>query len=125
VSPQPHQRSGNRCSAQAPVPEERPHEALDLETPASRYQRSARPYPERLTAPEYPDHFEIRRVSHPGTMRFRGQLVPVSHLLRGEDVGLEEIADGVWATFYGAVQLGWLDERDFRIMDVRGRRRRR
>ncbi|HUE77865.1 MAG TPA: hypothetical protein VMM83_07990 [Longimicrobiales bacterium] len=27
--------------------------------------------------------------------------------------------------FFGSVHLGWLDERDFRIMDVTGRKRRR
>ncbi len=32
--------------------DERPHEALDLTTPASRYQRSARAYPGKLSAME-------------------------------------------------------------------------
>jgi len=32
---------------------------------------------------------------------------------------LEEIDDGVWAIYYGPVFLGWLDEDDYRIMDVR------
>jgi putative transposase len=105
--------------------DERPHEALGLETPASLYESSNRPFPERLAGPEYPDHFEVRRVSQIGSMRWRNQWVCVSHLLGGEYVGLEEVGDGVWATFYGPVQLGWLDERDFRIMDVRGQRRRR
>jgi len=37
---------------------------------------------------------------------------------------LEEIAEGVWAVYYGPVFLGWLDEDDYRIMDVRAHRRR-
>lgn len=105
--------------------DERPHEALDLETPASRYQPSPRPFPERPVDPEYPDHFEIRRVSQMGSMRWKCRWVCVSHLLGRRDVGLEEIGDGVWAVYFGPVHLGWLDERDFRIMDVTGRSRRR
>lgn len=104
--------------------EERPHEALDLETPASVYEPSTRPFPDRRIELEYPDHFEIRRVSQIGGMRWKSQWVWVSHLLGREDVGLEKIGDGVWAVYYGPVHLGWLDERDFRIMDVRGKKRR-
>jgi hypothetical protein len=91
----------------------------------ARIVETARPFPERVVGPDYPGHFEVRRVSQIGSMRWRNQWVCVSHLLGGEYVGLEEVGDGVWATFYGPVQLGWLDERDFRIMDVRGQRRRR
>lgn len=36
--------------------DERPHETLGQETPASRYRVSRRPYPERLPAVEYPGH---------------------------------------------------------------------
>ena len=43
---------------------------------------------------------------------------------KGYDVGLEQIADGVWSVFFGPIHLGWLDERDFRIMDVQGKKRR-
>ena len=38
--------------------EERPHEALDQETLASRYQRAAREYTDRLPEIEYPSHCE-------------------------------------------------------------------
>ena len=49
----------------------------------------------------------------------------VSHLLGRLYVGLEEVGDGIWSVFFGPVHLGWLDERDYRIMDVKGRKRRR
>jgi transposase InsO family protein len=39
---------------------ERPHEALDMQTPASVYQCSKRPMPDKLPALEYPDRFELR-----------------------------------------------------------------
>ena len=43
---------------------ERPHEALDQETPASLYTPSPRPFPKRLPKMEYPAHFE-RRARQP------------------------------------------------------------
>jgi len=49
--------------------EVRPHEALNDETPASRWRPSARPLPTRIIPPTYPGHFEIRRVSTAGTFR--------------------------------------------------------
>jgi hypothetical protein len=45
----------------------------------------------------------------------------VSGLLKHKIVGLEQIADGLWAVYYGPVRLGWLDEADYRIMDVKER----
>ena len=49
--------------------DERPHEALNGQTPSARWYPSARPFPERLAAPEYPAHLEVRRVSTAGTSR--------------------------------------------------------
>jgi hypothetical protein len=34
------------------------------------------------------------------------------------------LADGTWNVFFGPVHLGWLDERDYRIHDHRGRTKR-
>lgn len=105
--------------------DERPHEALDLDTPASHYSPSPRPYPKHLEPLTYPGHFEVRRVSQDSTIRWHSEKVFVSHLLGRLEVGLEEVGDGVWSVFFGPIHLGWLDEADYRIMDVQGRRRRR
>jgi transposase InsO family protein len=91
--------------------EERPHEALALQTPASRWHPSPRPYPSRLATPEYPGHYEVRRVTSAGTFKFRGQLLFVSHALEDADIGLEEVADGLWNLLYYRTVLGRLDER--------------
>lgn len=104
---------------------ERPHEALLMETPAAVYQPSSRPFTTRPDPIEYPGHFEIRRVSGDATLRWNTRKVFVSSLLMGMDVGLDQIADGVWAVYFGPLRLGWLDEADYRIMDVLERARRR
>jgi transposase InsO family protein len=103
----------------------RPHEALDQQTPASQYQPSARPMPDRLPALEYPDRFELRYVSANGGIRWRSDWVNVSSVCAGEYVGLEEIDDGIWNVYFGPLKLGRLLERYMRIEDAYGQLRRR
>jgi putative transposase len=91
--------------------EERPHEALANQTPATRWSPSPRPYPERIAPPEYPTHFEVRRIRASGTFRFHGLDPFVSHALEGTDIGLEEVVEGVWNIVYYRTVLGRLDER--------------
>jgi hypothetical protein len=46
--------------------------------------------------------------------------VLVSHLLAGEYVGLEQVADDIWAVYFGPVSLGWLHTRRGAILDHDG-----
>ena len=104
--------------------QERPHEALDQQTPASHYRRSGRELPARLPEIEYPAHFVPRLVSRNGGIRWASRWVNVSHVLGGEYVGLEEIGDGVWDLYFGPLKLGRLLERHMRIEDALGRLKR-
>lgn len=92
---------------------ERPHEALDQETPASIYEPSRREMPNKLPPLEYPDRFEVRN-----------DWVNVSIVCAGEYVGLEEIDDGIWNVYFGPLKLGWLHERHMRIEDEYGKLKR-
>jgi putative transposase len=105
--------------------EERPHEALDMSTPAQLYEASPRAMPDKLLPPEYPDRFEVRYVSANGGIRWRKRWVNVTSALIGEYVGLEEIDDGHWDVFFGPLKLGRLHERSMRIEDHLGRLKRR
>jgi putative transposase len=91
--------------------DERPHEALDNETPSSRWESSPRPFPARILGPEYPGHFEIRRVSNQGCFRLVCGQHFLSNALAGEHIGLEEIADGIWSIYYYNTLLARFDER--------------
>jgi putative transposase len=102
---------------------ERPHEALGQETPAAHYAPSPRPYPAQLPELVYPAHYERRYVSANGGIRWKNQWVNVSHVLAGEHVGLEEVADGVWSVYFGPELLGRFDERDGRIRGAHNRNR--
>ena len=100
---------------------ERPHEALDHETPAACSTPSPRPLPDRLPPLEYPDRFEARYVSANGGIRWNSRWVNVSIVCVGESVGLEEIADGIWNVYLGPLKLGRLHERRRLIEDEYGR----
>jgi transposase InsO family protein len=103
---------------------ERPHEALDMQTPASVYRDSPREMPDRLPPIEYPDRYEVRYVSANGGIRWKCDWVNVSMTCAGEYVGLEEIDDGVWNVYFGPLKLGRLLERHMRIEDAFGRLKR-
>lgn len=103
----------------------RPHEALADATPASAYTPSPRPYPSRLTPLEYPGHYELRRVSYNGGIRWHSRWVNVSQTLGGEVLGFGEIDDGEWDVYFGPLRLGRFHERTYLIEDALGRQRRR
>lgn len=91
---------------------ERPHEALNQQTPASCYQPSSREYTDKPEPLAYPEYFVVRRVQSCGIVNLRGHRVYVTHLLEEYDVGLNEIAQGVWEVYFGPLRLGRFDERD-------------
>jgi hypothetical protein len=103
---------------------ERPHEALDQQTPASQYTASARPFPHKIAPLVYPDRFELRYVSSNGGIRWKWEWVNVSIVCAGEYVGLEEIDDGIWNVYFGPLKIGRFHERLMRIEDVYGRLKR-
>lgn len=75
---------------------ERPHEAVAMAVPATRYQASLRSFPERLPAIEYPSGVEVRKVQEGGKISFRGHTLRVSKAFRGYPVGLRPTRiDGV------------------------------
>jgi transposase InsO family protein len=91
---------------------DRPHEALDLAPPASRYQVSERGYPESLPALEYDGTFEVRRPNPVGQFHFHARHCKTSEAFAGLSVGLRRtIADGAWEVYLGRHRVGWLDLR--------------
>jgi transposase InsO family protein len=98
--------------------EERPHDGIEGDLPCERWEPSSRPYPEKILAPEYPSHLEVRRVSAAGTFRLKAKQPFLSNALADEYVGLEEIGDGLWNIVYHRTLLGRIDERTGRITGV-------
>lgn len=100
---------------------DRPHEALAGDYPSDVYQPSRRAYPCKLPAVEYPEHFEVRRVTHARWFRWHNRPVQVGAALRHQDIGLEQVEDRLWAVYFAWKRIGFLDERKYKILDDQGR----
>ncbi len=91
--------------------EQRPHEALDQQTPASRYRPSPRAYPRRIEEPAYDAEQAVRRVRSNGEIKWAGDLIYVSEALVGEPVGVAETETGDWIIRFADHPLGIIERR--------------
>jgi putative transposase len=99
--------------------QERPHEALGDRTPVQLYRGSPRAYPVRLPEPEYPGHFEVRRVSnHNGCFKWKGRLLFIGKVLSSEPIGLEEVDEGFWKVYFFNHLLARFDERNRKLIEA-------
>jgi transposase InsO family protein len=80
---------------------ERPHEALGMKVPASRYQPSPRAYPERLPKIEYGPADIVRKVRHFGHFKYQGKDIHLGSAFYGLHVALRHTAaDGVMEVYF-------------------------
>src|SRR5262245_17388340 len=86
--------------------EERPHEALGMRIPMEVYQRSARDYDPTAVELSYPTGYLQRRVGRSGQLKIDDTRIGVSVALAGYDVGLESVAAGPYAVWFGRLCLG-------------------
>ena len=93
----------------------RPHEALDMETPAKIHQHSRKIFPERIRNYDYPSHMKVMRVCNNASVRWKSYYwVYMSRGLIGRYVGAEELGNGIWRVYYRNVFLGYFNENDIR-----------
>ncbi|RYH28653.1 MAG: IS481 family transposase [Alcaligenaceae bacterium] len=81
---------------------ERPHDALALATPITRYRPSAIQLPEQLRDIEYASQDEVRKVGCNGELKFKGQRYKLSNALQGYQVGIRprDEQDGVYDVYF-------------------------
>jgi transposase InsO family protein len=80
---------------------ERPHEALDLEVPASRYRESSRPFPETLPPIIYNRNDVVRKVGQLGRIEYRNRRFRVGRGLQRERVALRPAEnDGILDVYF-------------------------
>lgn len=88
----------------------RPHEALGMNAPATRYSPSEKPYPELLPPIEYLPGDEVRKIQAEGHFSFKGQIFKVSKALRGLPIALRATSkDGVYSVHFCHQQLKLID----------------
>jgi len=89
---------------------QRPHEALGLQVPASRYRPSPRPFPEALPPLAYGPADVVRRVQEGGWFSYRGQGYRVAAAFRGHPVALRANGpEGQWQVWFCHACLGTID----------------
>jgi len=89
--------------------DDRPHEALDGNTPSSIYEPSPRRFPEKLREPEYDHGTAVRSVRHNGEIKFKNGYYYISELMAGEKLGITETRDGKYEIRYYFHPLAILD----------------
>jgi transposase InsO family protein len=100
----------------------RPHEALALDVPASRYQPSPRPFPEVLPPIEYGPTDQVRIVHGAGQISYRNREWYVSQALLHQPVALRPTTeDGVLDVVYCHVTIRQLDLRRPSVETVHSR----
>ena len=95
-------------------------EALDDSTPDSVYRSAPTAYPDILRPIEYPEYFEVRKVSTNGGIRWHSRWINISSALGNEFIALEPIGPALWQLYFGPTTLGWFDEELFVIFDTHG-----
>lgn len=80
---------------------ERPHEALNYEVPARRYQVSNRKYKEQLARIEYLKDDKVRVVHKDNCcIIFKGKQIRIGSAFSGEPVAIRETEEGIYSIFY-------------------------
>jgi transposase InsO family protein len=94
---------------------ERPHEALDMATPAERYRPSSLAFCEVLPPIEYAPGDQIRKVDSDGFISFKNRPWRLGKAFRGEPVAVRPtLEDGVFTVHYCTHQIATLDLRQVR-----------
>jgi len=108
-----NRRAQQRCFDQfrREYNEQRPHQALDMRTPAHCYVSSPRPYPARVPEPEYDCSMTVRRVAPGGQFSWKHHEVFVSETLQGERIALQPIDDRWYTIYFAQFPLGRFDSR--------------
>jgi transposase InsO family protein len=90
----------------------RPHEALGMALPASRYQLSHRSFPEQLPPLEYGAIDQVRKVQGDGKISFRNREFRVGKAFRGYPVALRPTAeDGLYEIYFATHRILLVDLR--------------
>jgi transposase InsO family protein len=87
----------------------RPHEALDMRTPADIYCKSEIKYDELSCNCEYPFGFETKKIYKSGCIRIKKNFYYVSTVLNGFTIGLEEKNEGEYLLWLNNFPIGILD----------------
>jgi transposase InsO family protein len=89
---------------------ERPHQALNLDVPSSRYGISPRGFPEHLPPIQYGADDVVRKVDPNGRFSFKGRHFRIGKAFSRQSIGLRPtLQDGVFSIHFCAHKIGTID----------------
>lgn len=93
---------------------QRPHQALGGRYPGELYTPSTRQFrpPEE---PDYPFHDRTIRVTKCGRICMGKRKINLSTVFAGQNVGIREVADGIWLVSFLKYDLGFFDAEEGRV----------
>ena len=89
--------------------EDRPHQALLMQTPASVYNPIIRHLPDGLAEIRYDERHIVRPVRKNGTIRWKSRELFITEVLRRERIGLLPAGNGAFHVYFGEMYLGTLE----------------
>jgi putative transposase len=96
---------------------ERPHQALDMRTPASVYTPSTRPY-QGVEELDYPFHDWTAVITTCGRICYQRRKINVSQVFSGQKVGVKQVDDHVWLVTFMHYDLGYFDDETCRLEPI-------
>lgn len=91
---------------------ERPHESLDMNTPASVYKKSKRKFTE-FEEIGYPEGIIPRHINNRGAFNYKNRRIFVSNALNGYQVGVLDSDEKLLPVYFCELFLGYLDTSTF------------
>jgi len=96
---------------------DRPHQALDMCTPASRYAPSTRPY-QGLEELDYPFHDWTAVITTCGRICYQSRKINVSQVFAGQKVGVKQVDEHIWLVTFMHYDLGYFDDETCRLEPI-------
>ena len=103
--------------------QDRPHQAIGQQPPASLYSPSPQPYPLMLPEMTYPEEYLVRRVYDKGSIVWKSRHIYLSETLGREIVGLGQVSDRIWDIYFGPIKLAQLDTQEYRLIHLPRKRK--
>jgi transposase InsO family protein len=88
---------------------ERPHNALDLETPSKRYKASKRGMPSEIKEPEYDRGKNLRKVNCKGYVSINKHRYYLSEALIGKFIEVKQMSEHEIGLYYGRYRVAKID----------------
>lgn len=104
--------------------QDRPHEAIGQQPPASLYVPSPRPHPLKVPEMKYPDDTVVRKVCAQGDIKWKSHQIYLSETLAGELVAFQKVTDRLLDIYFGPIKLAQLDTHVNRLIHLPRRRKR-